>query len=97
MKKLPGYTTTADLPEALQNLYVITEPLPGGPVFDLPHLGQYGIDFSQLRIETAELLIDLGWPYLQKIVPNEFVEAPAAPRRRHKNDGETEEGRLEGE
>ena len=71
-------TTTATLPPAMQELYEITEPLEGGPVFDLPNYRQTGVDFSKLTHDMAENLLQRKWPYLRrKVVPNTFVEAPA--------------------
>ena len=70
-------TTTATLPAAMQELYELTEPLEGGPVFDLPNYRQTGVDFSQLTVDMAENLIARNWPYLRrKAKPNEYVEAP---------------------
>lgn len=77
MKKIPGFTTTADLPPDIQELYELTEPLEGGPVFDMPAHRQSGIDLSQLTVHTAEVLIARKWPYLRrKTIPNTFVEEP---------------------
>lgn len=71
-------TTTATLPKEMQELYELTEPLEGGPIFDLPNYRQTGVDFSQLTVDMAENLIARDWPYLRrKAKPNEFVEAPA--------------------
>jgi len=63
------YTTTETLPEAMQELYEITEPLEGGPVFDLPNYRQTGVDFSKLDVTMAEVLIARKWPYLRRKEP----------------------------
>lgn len=103
MGKIPGYTTTADLPESLQGKYELTEPLEGGPRFDLPNYRQYGIDFSQLTENQAETLIKRRWPYLRRVeppvVPNEFTESapPSATSRRARKLSDAPEDAPEGD
>jgi len=88
MKKQPGFTTTADLPADIQELYELTMPLEGGPVFDLPAHRQTGIDLSKLTVHTAEVLIARKWPYLRrKVVPNTFVEAPSPAEAQSAKEG----------
>lgn len=82
------YTTTATLPKDMQELYEITEPLEGGPVFDLPNYRQSGVDFSNLDHSMAETLIARKWPYLRrKVVPNTFVEAPSPAEAQSAKEG----------
>lgn len=61
MTKKPGYTTTADLPADVQELYELTAVMEGGPVFDLPNVRQTGVDFSKLTLHQAEVLLKRNW------------------------------------
>lgn len=80
MTKIPGYTTTEDLPADVQALYELTAPLEGGPCFDLPAVRQYDLDFSKLTLHQAQVLLKRKWTGIRlRVVPNTFVEsAPAA-------------------
>lgn len=80
MKKIPGFTTTADLPADVQELYELTAALEGGPVFDLPAVRQYDIDFSKLTVHQAEVLVQRKWKGIRrKVKTNEFVEEAPPP------------------
>lgn len=59
-------TTTGTLPDDVQALYELTEPLEGGPQFALPHYGETEVDFRSISLAQAEHLVYRGFPYLRK-------------------------------
>lgn len=81
---------------ALAGKYRFTKPIYGGPVFDFPQYGLTRVNLAELTERQAKRLYDKGWPLIEPIAEYK-EEAPAPTRRRAKNDGDTEEGKLEGE
>jgi len=87
---MKGYTTTETLPPDVQELYELTSPIQGGPVFDLPSVRQYGIDFSKITLDQADVLLKRKWKgiRLKTVQPrtvvtdgDDILETSAPPHR----------------
>ena len=75
-------TTTSTLPKDVEDRYEIVGELEGGPVFDLPHFGFIGLDFSKITLAQAAILVRKRFPHLRerKLVTKSETTPPPPPK-----------------
>jgi hypothetical protein len=57
---------TSDLPQEVQEQFEIVGTLEGGPRFDLPAQKMIGVDFTQLTLQQARLLVRRNFAHLKE-------------------------------
>ena len=70
--------TTKMLPADVQEKFEVVGSLQGGPVFALPHYGFSQIDFSQITLDQAALLVRRKFPNLRAKTPAPLVKGKTA-------------------
>lgn len=75
------------MPADTARKFRFTKPLTGGPVFDFPAFGLFGINLATLTEQQAERLLRAGWAGIERI-PNSEARAAATFQKTSKSDGE---------